>query len=372
MCAYTHSHFDSHAAINGSTMQPNRPLIPTRYVPIKSQTTTNNNQNVYIQVWRTGSASGGTFQMCAFEPSIPVNVDCANATAITVGGTCSYQTFTNEYAGDSGDGGPSCGFYNGTDVWFSLTVPGSGKLVIDQDTDGLTNTAMVIGAALLLAPIGLDAWALRGFGLSLEWVLAIAHTFQTMGAPYEPQLPPMPEVSLVIFVMAMAVYTLPLVGRWKAIIIVASVAIASAIWMWTATDRIHWAPSGDLFLEHASGRVDRLLVREGEGLSPLRFADREADGVVRSQSCLQVFGDVGLDVCAEADEGDVGNAKAVTTISIQTVGRSVDGPPPMTIHWRDVLRENGITLERRGTRFVKKHKPDCGQRPWRPCPVERP
>ena len=29
--------------------------------------------------------------------------------------------------------------------------------------------------ALMLAPLGLDGLALRGFGLSLEWVLAIAH-----------------------------------------------------------------------------------------------------------------------------------------------------------------------------------------------------
>ena len=101
-------------------------------------------QTIYIQVWRTNSVNGGTFQICAFEPSIPINVDCANATPITVGASCTYQTFTNEYAGNSGDGSPTCGFYNGTDVWFSLTVPASGKLVIDQATAGLTNTAMSV------------------------------------------------------------------------------------------------------------------------------------------------------------------------------------------------------------------------------------
>ena len=101
-------------------------------------------QTIYIQVWRTGNANGGTFQICAFEPTIPANVDCANATALTVGASCSYQTFSNEYAGNSGDGGPSCGFYVGTDIWFSLTVPASGKLVIDQETADLTNTAMSV------------------------------------------------------------------------------------------------------------------------------------------------------------------------------------------------------------------------------------
>ncbi|MEL6591915.1 MAG: T9SS type A sorting domain-containing protein, partial [Bacteroidota bacterium] len=102
------------------------------------------NQTIYIQVWRRASVNGGTFQICAFEPSVPSNVDCANATPITVGATCTYQTFTNEYAGDSGDGSPTCGFYFGTDVWFSLTVPASGKLVIDQSQAGLSNTAMSV------------------------------------------------------------------------------------------------------------------------------------------------------------------------------------------------------------------------------------
>ncbi|MEM6343102.1 MAG: T9SS type A sorting domain-containing protein [Bacteroidota bacterium] len=101
-------------------------------------------QTLLIQVWRESSVNGGTFQICAFEPSIPSNIDCANATPISVGGSCSYQTFTNEYATTSGDATPSCGFYNGFDVWFSLTVPASGQLVIDQDDDGLSNTAMAV------------------------------------------------------------------------------------------------------------------------------------------------------------------------------------------------------------------------------------
>ncbi|MEL7532505.1 MAG: T9SS type A sorting domain-containing protein, partial [Bacteroidota bacterium] len=87
---------------------------------------------------------GGTFQICAFEPSIPANLDCANAAPITVGASCTYQTFTNEYALTSGDATPTCGFYNGVDVWFSLSVPASGQLVIDQDNDGLSNTAMAV------------------------------------------------------------------------------------------------------------------------------------------------------------------------------------------------------------------------------------
>ncbi|MFK7921541.1 MAG: T9SS type A sorting domain-containing protein [Bacteroidia bacterium] len=101
-------------------------------------------QTILVQVWRTASISGGTFDICAFEPSIPTNVDCANATTIAVGGSCIYQTFTNEYAGTSGDGSPSCGFYSGSDVWFSMSVPASGQLVIDQDNLGLSNTAMAV------------------------------------------------------------------------------------------------------------------------------------------------------------------------------------------------------------------------------------
>ncbi|MEL7110381.1 MAG: ComEC/Rec2 family competence protein [Pseudomonadota bacterium] len=229
-------------------------------------------------------------------------------------------------------------------------------------------SAPLAGVALLLAPIGLDGWALRGFGLSLEALLAVAHTFSGSNAA-SPGFPPMPELSLVIFVAAIAICTLSLSGRWKAAIMLMLAGAGALIWGGSATDRIHWAPSGELFLEHASGRVEKLAIRDGEGLAPLRFADRAGTSSGRTEHCFYEFGGARIQVCDEHLMRDHG---APASISISPASDENAQSHPIIIHWQDVLYENGVTLERRGGAFVKKRKPACGQRAWHPCPVELP
>lgn len=231
-------------------------------------------------------------------------------------------------------------------------------------------SAPMAGAALLLSPIGLDAWALRGFGVSLEWVLAIAHTFSDYGAPYEPSLPPMPDASLLIFTLTIGIYALSIGARTKALTMMVLVGIALLIWVGSATDRIHWSPSGELFLEHASGQVERFAIRDGEGLAPLRFSDYEPEAL--SEPCVRVFAGVQLRLCDRAAVKNLSDPEPPLSVSVDHRSTDEGQSPQIVMQWQDVLQENGVTLERRGTIFVKKRKPACGQRPWRPCPCKPP
>lgn len=93
-------------------------------------------QEVYIRVWKYNSADGGTFDLCVWEPEIPINNYCADAIELTVGQTCELDTFTCVYAtADTTPNQPSpgCGFYQGGDVWFTFELPASGELRIERE-----------------------------------------------------------------------------------------------------------------------------------------------------------------------------------------------------------------------------------------------
>ncbi|HBF87079.1 MAG TPA: hypothetical protein DDX39_00445 [Bacteroidales bacterium] len=64
--------------------------------------------------------------------------DCGCATALTVGGTCSFSVYSNATAtASAGETAPGCGNYLGGDVWFTVTVPASGHLIFDSDDSGV-------------------------------------------------------------------------------------------------------------------------------------------------------------------------------------------------------------------------------------------
>ncbi|MFN8366285.1 MAG: HYR domain-containing protein [Candidatus Kapaibacterium sp.] len=103
-------------------------------------------QTVYIRVWNFNSASGGVFNICVWEPSIPTHNNCANASMLTVGSSCSMSSFTNAYAtaeATSVSPNPSCGFYAGGDVWHTCVMPASGKLRIER-TNGTANAQITL------------------------------------------------------------------------------------------------------------------------------------------------------------------------------------------------------------------------------------
>lgn len=98
-------------------------------------------QTLYLRVFNLGNPEGGTFNLCAWEPDIPDNDFCANAVALPVGTSCNMQSYSSAYCTASepvSNPNPSCGFYIGGDLWFTLTMPLSGHLRIESmDIEGI-------------------------------------------------------------------------------------------------------------------------------------------------------------------------------------------------------------------------------------------
>ncbi|MEM7637556.1 MAG: ComEC/Rec2 family competence protein [Pseudomonadota bacterium] len=217
-------------------------------------------------------------------------------------------------------------------------------------------SAPLAALALLLAPLGGDSLALRLFGLSLEGVLKIAHVFAGFGEARWLTLPAMPPAALGWFAAAIAIYVTDLRALPKAVSVMLICILAGVTWHLSAKARIHFAPSGELFLEHASGAVDRIELRNGPGLPPLRFIDAPI-----SQVC-----EIGTPCILQSEWVTIVYAdNTIVEEGLQVT--SPIGTVKTRIPWSDVIQENGVTLERRRDGFVKRDKPACGHRPWRAC-----
>ncbi|MDB5203825.1 MAG: hypothetical protein JWQ27_3234 [Ferruginibacter sp.] len=76
---------------------------------------------------------------------VPANDDPCNAITLPVSSTCSYQIFTNVNAtGSVGVPAPGCASYSGGDVWFQITVPCTGSVVIDTQTGSMFDGGMAV------------------------------------------------------------------------------------------------------------------------------------------------------------------------------------------------------------------------------------
>ncbi|MEI8205088.1 MAG: hypothetical protein WCH34_18870, partial [Bacteroidota bacterium] len=78
-------------------------------------------------------------------PPPPINDECSGAIAITVDTICNFITYTNVDATASvGVPAPGCANYIGADVWFSVVVPTSGRLIFDSHSQGIIDGGMAI------------------------------------------------------------------------------------------------------------------------------------------------------------------------------------------------------------------------------------
>jgi hypothetical protein len=103
--------------------------------------------SLYLRVYNYGSEEGGEFSICAWEPPIPVNDNCSNAIPLPLGDVCSYNTYTNAYAASiepENISHPSCGFFKGGDVWFTVRMPSNGKLKIQRTNISGVNAQFAI------------------------------------------------------------------------------------------------------------------------------------------------------------------------------------------------------------------------------------
>ncbi len=80
------------------------------------------------------------FFICLFPLCLmaqPDNDDCSGAHELTVGtAICNNTTGTNQDATDSGEPNPGCGSYNGGDIWYFITAPSSGSIIIETSWAG--------------------------------------------------------------------------------------------------------------------------------------------------------------------------------------------------------------------------------------------
>ena len=80
----------------------------------------------------------------------PANDNPCSAIALTGNVTCAFSVFDNNGGTTpSGIPNPSCGGTSpgAEDVWFTVTVPPSGNLIIDTDAGTLNNIAMAVYSA---------------------------------------------------------------------------------------------------------------------------------------------------------------------------------------------------------------------------------
>ena len=92
----------------------------------------------------------GTFLISAYDASVvvegPENDDCIDAIELTVGNNFEESSIvgTNVNATSSTVADPSCGDYQGGDIWYTVTVPEGGTVFIETQSTGsvVTETGM--------------------------------------------------------------------------------------------------------------------------------------------------------------------------------------------------------------------------------------
>lgn len=119
---------------------------PNGLMPKITLTGLNPGDQLWVRFWEYGGDNNGTFGICAsIPPPPPTNDEPCDAIPLTVNPTCTYETYYNEGATPTaGYPDPSCGNYQGGDVWFSVTVPAGGNLVLDCIQGVVTDGAMAV------------------------------------------------------------------------------------------------------------------------------------------------------------------------------------------------------------------------------------
>lgn len=105
--------------------------------------------SIQLNRWNCATANnlnGDIVVTLLADPPPPVtNDDCSNAISLTPELlNCTYTTFSNSGATDSGVTDPGCANYSGGDVWFSIVVPDSGELTVDTQTGVVTDSGMAM------------------------------------------------------------------------------------------------------------------------------------------------------------------------------------------------------------------------------------
>ncbi|NRA92865.1 MAG: hypothetical protein HRU26_09330, partial [Psychroserpens sp.] len=97
------------------------------------------------------------------------NSNCSGAIELKSTIACSYQTYSNAGAGDSGVVDPGCAAYAGGDVWFSYVVNSTGELTVEISPNVVLDTGLALysGNCGGLVLLGCDDDSGPGLGSSI-------------------------------------------------------------------------------------------------------------------------------------------------------------------------------------------------------------
>ncbi|WP_452227326.1 T9SS type A sorting domain-containing protein [Lacinutrix cladophorae] len=130
-------------AVGGYGASVNIPLIDANStIPIYTRLVAGLAVNTYSNTITIANATSGlgttpTINVSGEVTSPPIsNDDCSGAISLTPTASCSFTSYSNIDATDSGVADPSCSSYAGGDVWFSVVVPASGEITVETSEDG--------------------------------------------------------------------------------------------------------------------------------------------------------------------------------------------------------------------------------------------
>ncbi|RZJ65650.1 MAG: T9SS type A sorting domain-containing protein [Flavobacterium sp.] len=111
-------------------------------------TTVTPSTTYYLRVMRTNNANNNSMvgNICITKViSSNANDECSTAITLPVNTSCTYATYTNVGAtASSGIPAPGCANYVDDDVWFVVTVPANGVLIVDMQSGGITDSGMAL------------------------------------------------------------------------------------------------------------------------------------------------------------------------------------------------------------------------------------
>lgn len=213
--------------------------------------------------------------------------------------------------------------------------------------------------AFLLAPFGLADFGLRLFGYSLELVLAIAHYFAGYSGVIGGTARAMPVTSLVLSTCTLGAF-ISLKDPLRVFTGVAMATAAIGTWLLAPQFMAHWSPSGDLFVVARDGRVERISLVKGDGLSPLRFSNARTNACADPDCTFETGGGFVAVVAREEPP--------MLCFDSDRQSDQTTSPPRFCWDWQRVEQSGGLTLHVEGSLLRESSPEPCGARPWTTCP----
>ena len=219
-------------------------------------------------------------------------------------------------------------------------------------------SAPLAALSLILTPFGLGDLGLRLFGYSLEAVLAVASW--TAGLPNSAVTLPksMPATALVLSSLAIGC-AMAAKGRARAVLAGLLIVPAGIAWLRAADVLVHWAPSGEIFLRTAKGELVRYELVDGDGLSPLRYANVRSEILCPDTACR-------INISSGSEQAGSAMLDRGQTPDPVTVILNLNGVETR-LAWPDVEQAGGVTIKSGRSGLVIQPAPACGLRPWQTC-----